>query len=96
MNVSEVGLKDSKRVQLGNIVTAHLICANKKLHLQDGMSGDDLSPDKTHLEMIVKFCTAGNMEGRRAISGVGQIGGRGLKRLGTRQALIEAGEIDVP
>lgn len=51
---------------------------------------------KHNLEMNVKFCAAGNMKGRRAIGWVRQIRGRGLERLGTRQALIEAREIDVP
>ncbi len=31
----EIGVQDAERVQIGNVVTAHLICANEQLNLRE-------------------------------------------------------------
>jgi len=81
LNVGEVSVKDSERVELGDVMTSHLVSTNEKLNLQ----------------MVIEFATtSAGMQSRSAIGWRRNETRRRLKGFGARQTLVQSPEIRIP
>ena len=95
-DISKVSVEDSKGIQVGDVVAADLVCADEELYLliEPSASWYTTRCFATHLQMVIKLALA-SMESWRHAVGRQQARGR-RESLAARQALGEAGEVDVP